>query len=249
MGTPTRFPSGISTDQKWGPLADYGNHNPFTFHEFEDDFDATLGVAGLYTATKTGNGTIAQAAGEGGLLLFTSNASTPAAGDVASVQLPAASFKFGTNKKMFYLARLKLSSAANNGLLAGLIQTTVTPFTVVDGLYFLKATGSASNLILRSTVGSANTDLTISTSQYTLADDTFFDLGFQYDGRGTVYAYVGASLVGSPNQPQLSAARGPVGSFVPVLTTANLNLTMALQSGTASSKTMTADFHMAAKER
>lgn len=249
MPTPVRYTSGISTDPKWGPLADFGQPNPLTYHSFVDDFDYATGITGYYTATKTGNGTIAQTAGDGGLALFTTNSSTPAAGDVCSLQLPVASFKPATTKKLFFLTRLQLSSAANNGLLCGFIQTTVTPFTVVDGLYFLKATGSASNLILRSTVASVNTDLTIPTAAYTLADATYIDLGFYYDGRGTVSAFVGSSLVSSPPQAQLYAARSPMAAFSPTLTTANLNLTLALQSGTASSKTMTADFLLAAKER
>lgn len=253
MPTPVRFTSGVTTDPVWGPLGQYGMRNPFFYHEVEDDFDSSLGVTGAWTQTKTGNGTIAHTAGDGGLGLFTTNSSTPAAGDVCSIQLPAASFAFAAGKKFFFLTRLKLSSAANNGLLCGLIQTTATPFTVTDGLYFLKATGSASNLILRSTVSSVNTDLTIPTSAYTLADATNIDLGFYYDGKTGVYATVGSQLVGYIPQSGVGSLTPPVKSpnafFAPTLTTANLNLTLALQSGTASSKTMTADFILAAKER
>lgn len=248
--TPQRFTTGVSTDQKWQPLAEYGNFNPFFYCEFADDFLGAL--SGQYTATKTGNGTIAATAGDGGRMLFTTNSSTPAGTDIASLQLAAAAFSNTAGKKMFFECRLQLSSATNAAFLAGLIQTTTTPFTVTDGIYFLKATGSLTNLILRSTISSVNTDLTIPTSAYTLANATDIDLAFSIDRKGNVYAFVGSQLVGWIPQSGTGSSlppRGPVGSFAPSITTATLNPTIAIQSGTAASSTMNVDFIMAAKER
>jgi hypothetical protein len=99
---------------------------------------------------------------------------------------------------------------------------------------------------------SANTDLTIPTASYALTDATDFDLGFSIDRAGNVYAFIGAQLVGYIPQSgsgSVTPNKRGVASFVPTLTTANLNLTLALQSGTASSKTMSADFILGSKER
>ena len=59
---PVRTPAGSTTDAPFGPLADCGMGNPFFYHQFFDDFDAylTTGAAGIWTQTKTGNGSIAR---------------------------------------------------------------------------------------------------------------------------------------------------------------------------------------------
>lgn len=249
--TPTRLTAGLSTDFPYGPLANMGMPNPFFYHMTSDDFDQEIAESG-YTKTTSGNGTIALTPGDGGRALFTTNSSTPAAGDVASLQLPAAGFTFTALKKSFFLCRVQLSDVINAGLLTGLIQTTATPFTVTDGLYFLKASGSATNLILRSTIGSVNTDLVIPVAAYALANNVDIDLAWFVDRNQTAYAFVGGQLVGYIPQSGIGAttpARGPAASFAPVLTAAVLNQTIALQSGTATSKTANADFIMTSKER
>lgn len=249
---PVRFSSGVSTDPPWGPLSAHRLPNPFFSHVDADDFDYSANVTGPWTATKTGNGTIAQAAGDGGLALFTTNSSTPAAADICSLQRPAAAFKLAAGQRTFYLARLQVADATNAGFIAGLIQTTTTPFTVTDGLYFLKASG-ATTLILRSTVGSANTDLAIPSALYP-ANGTNIDLGFEVTRTGDVLAFVGTQLVGFIPQSGTATLTPPQRGgqarlSAPTLTTANLNHTLAVRSGTTASTTMTVDFSMVAKER
>lgn len=243
---PVRYPSGVSTDLSFGPLANYGLPNPFFYHTWADDFD---GVNAVYTATKTGNGTIASTPGDGGLALFTTNSSTPAVGDLASIQLPSASFSYTAGKKMFFLARLQLSSASNAAFRVGLLQTTTTPFTATDGIFFDKATGSLANLNIVSVVGSAATTVAIPTAGYSLANATNIDLGFYVDRNGNIYAFVGSQLVGWLPQSAQVGGHGADASFAPTIATANLNFTVAMKSGTAASSSMTVDFAMAAKER
>lgn len=249
---PQRSPQGFTTAFPYQFFANYGFRDPFFYHEIEDDFDDSVVAANRWTKTTTGNGTIVNTAGDGGLLTFTTNSSTPAAGDVASIQLLVANFAFTSGSKFFFLTRLQLADVVNPGLLVGLIQTTATPFTVVDGLYFLKASGASNNLILRSTVASVNTDLVIPTASYTLTNSVNIDIGFFVDRNNLVQAFVGNSLVGYIPQSGVGAStpqRGPDAASTPTKTAANLNVTVALQSGTATSKTMIADFVMAAKER
>src|SRR5882724_5927828 len=99
--SPARFPSGLSTDYPWGPLAAMGMPNPFFYHLMQDDFDYL--DTQLYTATKTGAGTIANAAGDGGQLLFTAAASSLA---ICELQVSVADFTLPTPtlpKKLFFL--------------------------------------------------------------------------------------------------------------------------------------------------
>lgn len=248
---PSRFPNGVSTDNPFGPLGNLGVPSPVGYHVWEDDFDF---LNPQHVGTKTGNGTIALTAGDGGLLLFTTNSSAPAGTDIASLQGAIASFArpaASAGKKMHFMTRLQLSSATNAAFITGLIQTTTTPFTVTDGIYFSKATGALNNLTLKSTIASVTTTLVIPTGAYTLANNTSIDLGFYVDRSGTIYAFVGANLIGviPSNRPSGQVA-GPVGSIVGAsITTANLNVTAAIQSGTAASSTMTVDFLTASKER
>lgn len=249
---PVRYPSGVSTDPPFGPLANFGQPNPFMYHYFEDDFDY---IATLYTQTKTGNGTIALAAGDGGLGLFTTNSSTPAGTDICAVQLPAASFSITLGKKHFFLTRLQLSSATNAAFNVGLIQTSATPMTVVDGIWFNKASGALNNLKLQHSKASTVTTLNIPTNVYTLANNTNIDLAWYIDRNGNIFAFVGAQLVGWFPQSERPTGQvaGPCGEITGLtastFTTANLNVTLCVQSGTAASSTMTVDFVFAGKER
>ena len=246
---PVRFPSGLSTDFPYGPLANMGQPNPFMYHIEADDFDM---LATTYTATKTTAGTIASVAGDGGLLLFTTNATTPLVTDIASLQNPVANFANIAGKKMHFLTRLQTSDVVNSAILAGLIQTTTTPFTVTDGIYFSKPTGSSTNLVLISMIASVATTLVIPTSAYTLTNGTNVDLGFFVDRSGNIMAFVGSLLVGWIAQSGTGTpgpTRGPCASFAPTITTAVLAPTLAIQSGSATSKTMTVDFMLASRER
>src|SRR2546425_4646748 len=135
---PVRNTSGGTSDAAWQPLADCGAGNPFFYHSTFDDFDYSVNVTGVYTQTKTGVGTIASTPGDGGLALFTTAALST---DLCSIQLPAANFTLNATKKLFFECRLKVSSAANAAFRVGLLQTTATPFTATDGIFFDKPTG------------------------------------------------------------------------------------------------------------
>lgn len=244
---PVRFLSGESNDGPYQPLADCGAGNMAFYHYFFDDFDI---LHGTYTQTKTGNGTIANAAGDGGLALFTTNSSTPATTDIASLQGPAAGYSLTAGKKLFFQAKLQLSDVTNSAIVVGLIQTTATPFTVTDGIYFSKASGSTT-LNINSVVGSVATTVAIPATATTLTNATYFEVAFYLTRLGDVLAFVDNQLAGYiPQSTSVQNTNGPVARILaPTLTTANLNITAALQSGTASSKTMTLDFFGAAKER
>ena len=71
----------------------------------------------------------------------------------------------------------------------------------------------------------------------TLADNTFIELGWYYDGISTVAYEVNGSVIGS-----LSGSS----SYLP---DANVTVTLALGNGEADAKTMTIDYVYVAKER
>ena len=261
MASPVRYPGGVSTDFPWQPLANFGLPNPFDYHFWEDDFDDFKANANTYTVTATGNGAAANYAIDGGAVRLTTNSSTPATTDIVSVQLPAASYAFVpstssvSGKTSHFWARVQLSDVTNAAFVIGLGNTTTAPFSasLTDGLYFTKASGST-QINLVSNIGGTTVTTAVPVSAYTLANATYIDLCWYYDGRstaaapnGTVQIFVGNELIAGG---QSNSARGPVASFQPTsLTTALMNPTLAVQSGTASSKTMTVDFLFAARQR
>jgi len=244
MGNPVRFTSGFTQDAKFQPLGLIGTPNPFFYAQYHDDY---LGyIPARYTNTVNANGTIAQTAAAFGRILFTTNSSTPLVTDIASQQLDSAGFLLSLTKKTSYLTRLQLADVTNSALLVGMIQTTTTPFTVTDGIYFSKASGST-NLVVNVSVGSSIVATTTLTGLLTNATD--IDLGFTYDGKGTLYIYAGAGLIGSSIRQNVIPL-GPMGRLsITSLPSVLLNPTMAIQSGTASSKTMSVDLQFAAQER
>lgn len=247
---PVRYPSGMSTDFPYGPLANYGFRNPFFYNEVEDDFTDSLAVATRWV--KSGTGTVVNTPGDGGRALFTTTAVIT---EFESIQLSAASFQLIAGSKTFFLTRLQLSNVVNAEFEVGLIQTSATPFTVTDGVYFQKLTGAANNLTIKYATGSVITTVVIPTTAYTLTNAVDLDLGFFIDRNGVINAFVGSRLVGYLPQSGTGGltppARGVVATISPALplTAVLLNPTLAIRAGTAAIVTMNADFVMAAKER
>lgn len=271
---PQRIPAGAITDPPYGPWADIGTPNPFFYHLFSDDFDNALGSTGLWTVTSSGTGSVVHTPGDGGQALFTTGATGT---NFESIQLPAASFTLPqgalAGKKMGYLFRMiGMSDVVNSAFINGLCQTTTTPFAAItDGIYFAKASAS-SQITLNIAAASSTFTYNIPQSHYTLANNTQIDFSWTIDRYGNVLASIGSTLVGWIPQSGTGASVGTnvypklpvlcptekiysgnqpttVATGVFTLTTANLNATVALQTGAAAAKTMTVDFIGVAKER
>jgi hypothetical protein len=248
---PVRTPSGGTTDFPFQPLADCGNGNMAFYHAFMDDFDPYRSTD--YTITASGTGAaVAAVAGDGGLITFTAGST---AGNV-SIQHPVATFTVNSQpKKVFFETRLQLQTPSTAGLtvVAGLIQTTATPGTVTDGVWF--GISAAGVITINSTVGSINTAVTIPASAYTLSAATNIDLAFYITRLGDILAYVDTQLVGYLPQSQLNTSGNPQNAgavariSAPTLTTAVLNPTLALVQTGTTVKTMTVDFFQVQKER
>ena len=274
---PTRFTSGSTPDAPYQPLADSGAGDPFFYHMFEDDFDNSLSVTGTYTVSKGSTGTAAEAAGDGGLGLLTTAATNndyvslqlPAAGFV----LPN-STQGTVGKKLFYAVRLALSDVTNSAFIAGLCNTTATLFAAIsDGVYFRKSSGgTVLNLITAS--GGVSQTWPLPATAYSFANATNIDLAFYIDRQQNINVFAGSQLFGFIPQSGTGAVNSAGVPLLPVMgrvmqivgpanpfgvsgnqqgpwtvSTANLNLSLALQAGAAAAKTLTVDFHMASKER
>lgn len=253
---PARFPSGVSLDEKYGPLAGIGIPSPVFYHQFMDDFDAgSLGVTSYYTKTAASSGGAVLAAGDGGRALFSTAATN---NDVITVQTPIAGFTLPqvatAGKKLSYGVRLQLGDITACQFIAGLINQTTTPFTagqITDGIYFQKSSGGAVLNIVQ-----VNTSVVVTTAipaaSYALANATDIDLSFHINPAGAILVFVGAPLFGwvppAGTGTQLPV-RGPCLRLTPALTTAALAPTLGIQAGAVAIKTMNVDFHFAMKER
>lgn len=247
MSAPTRFLSGFTQAASFQPLGNLGIPDPFFYAEYADDF--LYYNTGDYTVTASGGSVAATAAnGTGGRILLTTGA---IAGNFAEIQLSTAGFQYVSTKKLAYLTRLQVASATTSSLIAGLIETNITPFTsVADGIYFYKAAASTTlQLIVRkgsATIGSI-------ANVATLADATDIDLGFYLDRSGNIKVFVGSSLEGVKRQDY--ATLGPnygilASALTSTFTAAQLNPTLAISNGTtAAAMTGVSDFQFAAQER
>jgi hypothetical protein len=231
MGTPTRFPSGINTSLVTEPLAQMGQLDPSKFHTYFNDFDTF--VAGDWTITEIGaGGTSALGAGDGGLLVLTTDALD---NDAIQAQLTVATFLMESGKKAFFKARFKIEDATQSDLLIGLAALDTTVFDAVDGIFFMKDDGDA--LLDFYVKKDSTTGQNVDTGIATLVSDTFVEVGFYYDGVDEALAFVDDVLVG-----RLDASS----TYLP---DAALTVSMAYRAGEAGAIALTVDYILAAKAR
>lgn len=247
MAAPSRFLSGITPAAFYQPLGNIGIPDPFFYCYFDDDFQPYN--AANYTVTASGGSIAATAAsGSGGRILLTTGA---VAGNFAELQLPAAGFQIVAGKKLAYLCRLQVANVTTSAFIAGLCNTTATPFTAVsDGIFFNKAAAST-NIVV--TVNSGSTTIGSTTIAGALTNNTDVDLGFYLDRLGNLKVFVGSSLEGAkrPNTANLGPSYGILASSLMAAQTAVLlNPTLAISNGaTAAAMTGVSDFFFAAQER
>lgn len=226
--TATHHPDGVNTSAIGSVLSTtYPAPDLFIIHQSADDFDSY--DAGDWTNTHTGTVANAITAGDGGWLALVNSAAN---NDLNSLQRVAATFAIVAGNEAWFKCRFKVSSATNAALIIGLIQTTTTPLTVTDGIYFSKP-AATTTMSIKSAASSA---IVTAGTTFTLADNTFVNVGFHYDGNATIYIYVNNSRIGS---------------FTPgtSLPSAALNLTIAESNGTAAAITTTVDYILAATQR
>lgn len=227
--TATSFPNGVSTRKDPHPFQNLPFPDPTRFHTFYEDFDYF--VAANWTITETQAGaTQALTDGDGGLLLLTN---TAADNDLISLQKVGESFRFATNKRLWYGCRFQVSDATQSDVLFGLVITDTTPLDVTDGVFFMKDDGDANIDFYSEKNNTQTSELAIGT----LVTATFVELQFYWDGVSKIWYAVDGVVKGfiepSTNLPDDEDS----------------TVTFAIQNGEAVAKTMTVDYVFACKER
>jgi len=212
-------------------LETYLGMDPSTVHQYFNDFDVY--ESGDWTVTNTStHATNGLTAGNGGILSM-ANSSTSA--DLDQLTLVVASFAFVPGLQAWFKARFQVSNATNSGLVVGLQNLNTNAFAATDGVWFQKSeTSTTLNAIV-----SASSTATTSSWGLTMANTTYVDVGFYYDGgtSGVLQLYANGTPVGSVSTTNLPAS------------TTNLALTIALENGTAAANTLLVDYVLAAVER
>jgi len=238
MGYPTNLTYGVATVPQQQPLGMYPLPDPFhtssdsglDVYTYSNDYTDLGNVA---SRVITGaSSTFALTDGIGGFGLLTPGGTTTA----TTCYRYAASFQFAAGQKFWYLNRIKASAVSGNQIVQfGLIKSSGGTSSTTDSLLFVKAAGSTS-LNLVSTVNGTAT--TLVTGVTTMADNTFVDVGFYYNGTDLL-VYSSDALV----------------ARVPAVTigASGTNLTNALMTTLfgitpVATETMTIDYEFAAME-
>ncbi len=228
----TRFSKGVATAYTGEQaLSQFPYPDPAKCSILFNDFHTY--AAGDWTTTDADSGSVALAAGDGGVLLLTTGATSA---DSSVITPVTAGFNPVAGYEMWFETRVALSDATNSALFAGLINLITTPFTggnITDGFYFTKASGSTA--LGFNAIGSS-VALTGLTSIATMANATFITLGVWVDTLGNINVYVNDNKVGT-----IAAA----GGFPAVA----LAVTLGVKTGGSAAKTLSVDYILASKFR
>ena len=154
-------------------------------------------------------------------------------GDTSFSQKVGESFLMELNKPTFFKTRFKISDAIQSVLFIGL----TGPVTIVDGVYFTKAAGSAllDFVVIKDNVSTVNSGIG------TVADDTYITAAFYYNGIDKISYYVGTDSTNPTFVGESVVTNLPDDE--------ELTITFGIQNGEAVSKTMSVDYILASKER
>ena len=236
MSSPTRFPNGSGTVRSSDPLGMYGLQDPTKYHTFFTDFDKYAASDWVITVVEAGAGSASEALADAdnGVLVITNDSADDDsvfmqwAGGAGNV---IENYKFVSGEPLWFKTRFKISDATQSDMIMGLVFKTTTPLANTDGVYFTSADGSAAVSLVVNKNSTATT-----TSVTTMADDTYVELAFYYNGSDSITAYADGVAVASSAITNLPDDE-------------ELSLTFGLQNGAAASKVMTIDYVFVTKQR
>jgi hypothetical protein len=234
----TNFPGGFTNAQPDSTMGEYVKADFSNIHELLDDFDqVSTGTSGQrWLATKVGTTpTTVSASVDGGAILITNSAG---ATDSCFLQwmgsnagTVAETFSFEAGRRTWFKTRFKVSDATLSALVFGMQITDTTPLAVSDGVYFLKPSGAAT----LNFISAASSVLTTTSAVATLANDTWANFAFYYNGVDSINIFVNDVKVGRQD--------------ITTLPSHTLALSFGIQNGEAVGKTMTMDYIYASEER
>lgn len=232
MTEPTRYPNGVNNLLPTEAGADIAVIDPTKHHVYFEDFDRFAAAEWTITTTETGAGSASEALTneDGGVLLVTND---DADDDADFFNKVGESFLMASGKKARFKIRLKTSDATQSDIVAGLQITDTTPLAVSDGIFFRKDDGAAAVTL----VVCKNSTETETATIATMADDTYINLEWVYNGSDKIQIFVDDALVATQstltNLPDDEA----------------LTVSFGIQNGEAAAKTLSVDYILAIKER
>ena len=244
MGTPTRFPNGLSTEKLTHPLTNLPTPNPVQSIIYINDFFTYL--ASDWTVVSGGAGSaIANTTGKGGQLLITTATSgaTAITGNAGFNFTPATSLVAGF--QTWFTASVTLdATVANPDYAIGLTKGAIATFNAAtDGVYFTKASGATVwSLVIKAAAGGTTT-IALPISTVPTASQVV-NLSYYFDGKSMLYVYFQDKCIGTvgPN--------GTLGTSLVNLPGPTILLAPSVQNvfHTATSL-LTVDYVLAAVER
>ncbi len=239
MTSPQRYQKGVtnvSSDKTMGQLI---VPDPTSVHVFMEDFNkfnpGDWFITRTHTGATAGSETISDA--DGGILAF-----YPANADddntffqyKATDHVSTASeiFTLASGKKLWFKARFKVSDVTQADFFIGLQAADTTPLTSPANCIWWKSDDGDANLdfgMYASSVSTASEDAVAS-----LSNDTYFTVGFYWDGVNTLQYFYN------------DAEQGSTTSTYP---TTEMTISFGVQNGVAAAKTMSVDYICVIKER
>jgi len=188
--TPSRFPNGIvNQDQN-----DFANMlpilDPTKVYVWFDDFN-TYAAGDWVISTTENTDTASEALND---IQFAALVITNATTDNDDDQLQAAkeTLKFVSGKQTWFAARIKINESTESDWRIGLmVRDTDFISAVPEGVLFSKDDGDAN---IDFSVTNDSTATTASAVD-TIADDTFIELAFYYDGVSTIHYFTDNSVI------------------------------------------------------
>jgi len=243
MGSPVRFPFGVTTAEKTDPLGMYGAPDPTAWHTYFNDFDTFATADWTITTVEAGAGSATEALtdADGGVLLVTNDA---ADNDSDFFQKVGESFLPTSGKRLIGKFRFKTSDVTQSELYFGLLITDTDPFSsaagdgVTDGIFFMKEDGVATaDFYVQK---DATTGQLTTSAIATLVSDTWTELAFAFDGKRYITLWKdGLQLVTVDLTTTLT-------TYLP---DTELTVSFGLKNGEAVAKTLSIDYIFVAQER
>ncbi|QDH50445.1 hypothetical protein [Caulobacter phage KcrB] len=219
----TRFPNGVTNVLDNDLFQAMPQPDPTKLYELDDDFFSYHASEWTVTETQAG-ATQALGAGVGSWLVLTNSAAN---NDLNMVQRTFALASFAAGKRAWFKARFKVDNANLAALVVGMQNINTAPLTATDGIYFTKAGGTTNlSVICRRNTTTGSTSAVVGT----LADDTFVEVGWYYNGVDRVLFSLNGNVVGSLDGSS---------TFLP---DANCSVVVAVANGSAVARTLTADY-------
>lgn len=191
MGTPTRFPNGLSTQAIGKQLGNFPLPDPLAVSVYSNDFFTYAAGDWTVTAGGAGSSIAVDATVAGGAIKITT-----ATSGTESLALATAPCIFTSGKQTWFSARITLdATVANPDYAIGLGAGGVATFNAAtDGVYFTKATtATVWSLVIKAS--STATTIALPSTTVPTASQTL-QIGYYYDGT-TIYVFFNKVMIGT----------------------------------------------------